>query len=84
MAESDRPQDETELTEDDQSADERAGEEPDGKPPFAKGWRWPLIILLGGIIALGAFVTLVTQPEGPPVPPPPPPPPPPGFVVPKA
>jgi hypothetical protein len=82
MAESERPQDDTEPTEENQHADGNEGEEPDLKPPFAKGWRWPLIILVVGIIALGAFVTLVTQPEEPPAPPPPPPPPP-GFVMPR-
>ena len=81
MAESDQPQDDTELPEEDQSPDRSGEEEPDGKPPFEKGWRWPLIILVVSIIAMGAIVTLLTQPEEPL--PPPPPPPPPGFVAPR-
>lgn len=82
MAESERPHDGTEPTEEDQQADGNGAEEPDLKPPFAKGWRWPLIMLVVGIIAMGAVVTLLTQPEVLPAPPPPPPPPPPAFVAP--
>ena len=81
MKEPERPQDGTEPTEEERAEGDGIGSS-DPKPPFAKGWRWPLIILVVGIIALTAFVTLVTQPEGPPAPPPPPPPPPPGFVAP--
>ncbi len=70
-------------TEDEQGSDR---EETVGPPPFAKGWRWPLIILLVGMVALAVFVTLVTAPTAPPgpppLPPPPPPPPPPALVVP--
>ncbi len=85
MTESERPEEATEATEEDEQADDIGTEGFSPKPPFAKGWRWPVIFLVVGIIALGAFVTLVTQPE-PPAPPPPlpaPPPPPPGVVVPK-
>jgi hypothetical protein len=82
MAESERPQDDTEPTEEDEQADGNGADEPDLKPPFSKGWRWPLIILVVGIIAMGALVTLFTQPEEP-LAPPPPPPPPPGVVVPR-
>ena len=81
MAESERPEEATEATQEDEQADGIGTEGLSPKPPFAKGWRWPLIFLVVGIIALGAFVTLAIQPE--PSAPPPPPPPPPGVVVPK-
>lgn len=78
MAKTDEAED-AQGTEDEQGSDR---EETVGPPPFAKGWRWPLIILVVGIVALAAFVTLLTSPAELPAPPPPPPPPPPALVVP--
>ena len=79
MAKTDEAEDAQQGTEDEQGSDR---EETVGPPPFAKGWRWPLIFLVVGIVALAAFLTLLTSPTAPPVPPPPPPPLPPALVVP--
>ncbi len=76
MAKSDETEDAQQGTEQGSDREETVG------PPFAKGWRWPLIFLVVGIVALAAFVTLLTSPTAPPIPPPPPPPPPPALVVP--
>lgn len=82
MAESEQANDVQERSEDAQSAPGKirlAEEEP--KAAFSSGWRWPIIIIIVGVIAIGAFVTLATsatRPEPPPPPPPPPPAVPPG------
>jgi len=59
MAKTDEAEDAQQGTEDEQGSDR---EETVGPPPFAKGWRWPLIFLVVGIVALAAFVTLLTSP----------------------
>lgn len=51
-------------------------------PPFAKGWKWPLIFFVVGLIAFTVLLTLITSPTVMAPPPPPPPPPPPGLVLP--
>lgn len=47
----------------------------DPPPAFAKGWRWPLIIFVVGIVVLVVLLALTLPSSVPPPPPPPPPPP---------
>lgn len=73
MANSERAEEDATAT-DERRSEGSPAQEDGPSPPFEKGWRWPLIIMIVGVIAIGAFVTLVTAANKPPPPPPPPPP----------